>query len=236
MSNTNLFKKYPAYKDSGVDWLGEIPMSWELLTNKYIFTLKKEQVGSNAKNFKLLSLTSKGIIVRDMESPSGKFSAEFDTYQKIIKDDFVFCLFDVEETPRCVGFPEFNCMITGAYTVMESIYDNCKFLYYFYLNIDTDKRMNLLYAGLRSTISKDKFFSFKSYIPSLEQQITIAEYIDKETAKIDQGIRNIGRLRDVNICFQKSINAQKKEKTSYCQSPFRHALVQTLRNSINLDQ
>ena len=35
------FQKYSEYKDSGVDWLGEIPEGWSLLSNKHIFKLKK---------------------------------------------------------------------------------------------------------------------------------------------------------------------------------------------------
>src|SRR5690554_7270959 len=108
-----------------------------MLSNKYIFNLKKNQVGKNSVEYELLSLTLRGIIKRDMENPEGKFPAEFDTYQEVKKGDFVFCLFDVEETPRTVGLSDFDRMITGAYTVFNvSEKVNRKFLYYFYLNLD----------------------------------------------------------------------------------------------------
>src|SRR5688572_6715601 len=112
-------EKYEAYKDSGVDWLGQIPEHWETLANKYIFKLKKNLVGKRSGDFTLLSLTLNGVIKRDMENPQGKFPAEFNTYQEVEKGDFIFCLFDVEETPRTVGLSNFEGMITGAYTVME---------------------------------------------------------------------------------------------------------------------
>ena len=159
------FQKYTAYKDSGVEWLGEIPEGWELLSNKHVFKLKKNLVGKKSSDYVLLSLTLKGIIQRVLED-GGKFPAEFDTYQEVKKGDFVFCLFDVEETPRCVGLSDFEGMITGAYTVMEVNPNFDKgFLYYFYLNLDADKRMKPLYTGLRNTISKDNFFSFKTFLP-----------------------------------------------------------------------
>lgn len=182
------FQKYPAYKDSGVEWLGEIPEHWELLSNKNIFKLKKNQVGKKSAAYTLLSLTLKGIINRVLED-GGKFPAEFDTYQEVKKGDFVFCLFDVEETPRCVGLSDFEGMITGAYTVMEvkSNFDR-KFLYYFYLNLDADKRMRPLYTGLRNTISKDNFFAFKTFVPPLREQTAIATFLDDKTAKIDLAI------------------------------------------------
>src|SRR5690554_4792326 len=131
------FPKYESYKDSGVDWIGEIPAAWKLVANKHLFRFRKAQVGKRSAEYELLSLTLRGIIKRDMENPEGKFPAEFDTYQEVKKGDFVFCLFDVEETPRTVGLSDFDGMITGAYTVFNvSEKVNRKFLYYFYLNLD----------------------------------------------------------------------------------------------------
>ncbi|EHL7284089.1 restriction endonuclease subunit S [Escherichia coli] len=189
MESLALMPSYEAYKDSGVEWLGDIPASWSLLANKHIFRLKKKQVGKRSNEYDLLSLTLRGVIKRDMENPEGKFPAEFDTYQEVRCGDFIFCLFDVEETPRTVGLSPFNGMITGAYTVFEpnDNFDN-RFLYYFYLNLDAKKRLKPLYRGLRNTIPKDSFLSFKTFVPPHEQQTLIANFLDKKTAQIDDAI------------------------------------------------
>ncbi len=180
---------YEAYKDSGVEWLGEIPTHWEHLANKYIFKLKKIQVGKKSNEYELLSLTLNGIIKRDMENPEGKFPAEFDTYQEVCPSDFVFCLFDVEETPRTVGLSPFHGMITGAYTVFELFSRfNKEFIYYFYLSLDSKKMMRPLYKGLRNTIPKERFFEFKTFIPSITEQTAIAFFLDRKTAQIDQAV------------------------------------------------
>src|SRR5690606_14740079 len=185
-----MFKKYDAYKDSGVEWLGQLPSCWDLLSNKYIFKLKKDLVGKKSKDYELLSLTLNGVIKRDMENPEGKFPAEFDTYQKVQVGDFIFCHFDVEETPRTIGLSTFNGMITGAYTVYQvdqSLF-NSKFLYYFYLNLDVGKRLKPLYKGLRNTIGKDVFGEFKTFIPTKDEQRQIAEFLDQKTSEIEQAI------------------------------------------------
>ncbi|MEE1982440.1 restriction endonuclease subunit S [Shewanella xiamenensis] len=189
MESLALMPKYEDYVDSGVEWLGDIPASWSLLANKHIFRLKKKQVGKRSNEYDLLSLTLRGVIKRDMENPEGKFPAEFDTYQEVQCGDFIFCLFDVEETPRTVGLSPFNGMITGAYTVFEpnDNFDN-RFLYYFYLNLDAKKRLKPLYRGLRNTIPKDSFLSFKTFVPPHEQQTRIANFLDKKTAQIDDAI------------------------------------------------
>ncbi|NAZ94022.1 restriction endonuclease subunit S [Vibrio toranzoniae] len=181
--------KYESYKDSGVEWLGEIPEHWSLIPNKRIFKLKKKLVGKRSSEYDLLSLTLKGIVKRDMDNPEGKFPAEFDTYQEVSSGDFVFCLFDVEETPRTVGLSKFDGMITGAYAVFNpSEQYSREFLYYFYLNLDTGKKLKPLYKGLRNTISKEAFFSFKTFVPPIDEQVKIASYLDKKTSQIDEAI------------------------------------------------
>lgn len=177
-------------KDSGVEWIGEIPEGWKTLSNKNIFKLIKNQVGKNSSKFDLLSLTLRGIIKRDMDNSVGKFPMEFDAYQEVKKGDFVFCLFDVEETPRTVGLSEYDGMITGAYTVLRTFKEvNNNFLYYFYLNLDSRKELKYLYKGLRNTIPKDSFFSFKSLIPPLSEQNKIVNYIETQSLKIDKAIK-----------------------------------------------
>lgn len=183
-------KKYNHYKDSKIDWIGEIPEHWEMVPNKYIFNLKQNLVGKKSEDYELLSLTLRGIIKRDMENPEGKFPASFEKYQEVKKDDFIFCFFDVEETPRTVGLSTYEGMITGAYTVFEvdERYSN-KFLYYFYLNLDNDKRLRFLYRGLRNTIPKESFNAFKTLVPPLQEQTAIANFLDEKTSKIDKAVQ-----------------------------------------------
>jgi type I restriction enzyme S subunit len=203
--------RYEAYKDSGVEWLGSIPSEWDLIANKHIFKLKKRLVGKRSSLYDLLSLTLRGIIKRDMENPEGKFPAEFDTYQEVAEGDFVFCLFDVEETPRTVGLSPFDGMITGAYTVFECLPEfEKRFLYYFYLNLDSSKRMKPLYKGLRNTIPKDAFLSFKTFVPKKSIQTAIANFLDQKTAQIDEAIgikeRQIALLKErKQIIIQKAV-------------------------------
>jgi type I restriction enzyme M protein len=182
-------EKYSQFHESVENWIGPVPKHWSLVPNKNIFKLKKNLVGKRSNQYTLLSLTLNGVIKRDMENPQGKFPAEFNTYQEVENGDFVFCLFDVEETPRCVGLSNFDGMITGAYTILKSN-ESCsdRFLYYFYLNLDSDKRLKPLYTGLRNTISKENFFSFKTFIPPITEQIAIVEFLDQKTTLIDEAI------------------------------------------------
>lgn len=184
-------KRYDEYKDTGIDWLRELPSHWEERKAKYVFRYKKSIVGSRHDEYELLSLTIQGIVKRDMENPTGKFPSSFDTYQDVQPGDFVFCLFDNEETPRTVGLSDLSGMITGAYNVFakQSKTVLSQFLLYYYLTIDNAKLMKPLYKGLRKTIPFDTFMSYKIPIPPLAEQEKIVSYLENKTLCIDAYVR-----------------------------------------------
>jgi len=183
-------KPYSKYKDSGISWLGQIPEHWDIIKAKHILTPYNIKVGERSREYDLLSLTLQGIIKRDMENPTGKFPASFDTYQEVHPGDFVFCLFDNEETPRTVGLSEYFGMITGAYDVFRCERENVnsKYLLYYYLTIDDKKHMKPLYRGLRKTIPYNSFMRYGIPVPPRHEQDKIVEVIDKRIADIDNYI------------------------------------------------
>ena len=109
-------------KDSGVEWIGEIPEGWRISRNKFEFYISKKPVNGNSSQFKLLSMGYNGVYYRDVDSGKGKFPANFDTYQIVEPDDLIFCLFDMDETPRTIGHSKLNGMITSAYDVVTVSY------------------------------------------------------------------------------------------------------------------
>ena len=186
-------------KDSGVEWIGQIPSHWEVLALKHILKLKKNIIGNRASQFDLLSLTLRGIVKRDMENPEGKFPASFDTYQIVQPNDFVFCNFDNEETPRSVGLSSYLGMITGAYDVLSRKNPNLtdRYLLYYFLYIDDAKRFKPLYKGLRKTVPFDAFMSYKIPVPPIAEQDAIVTYLDTATAKIDTAILQQQKMIDL---------------------------------------
>lgn len=189
-------EKYSEYKDSGVKWLGEIPSHWDPSRNKAIFRETKAVVGKNSNNFTLLSLTKKGVIVRNLDE-GGKFPAEFDTYKIVEPGDFIFCFFDVDETPRAIGLSTNKGMITGAYTVLKQNTANSRYLYYYYLSIDDAKALKPLYSGLRKTVPLASFMSMPIFLPPRAEQDAIVRYLDAATSKIDKAIAMQQKMIDL---------------------------------------
>ncbi|MDZ4859578.1 MAG: restriction endonuclease subunit S [Candidatus Hydrogenedentes bacterium] len=183
-------KPYPEYKESGLPWLEAIPKHWSMAPNRALMEEQRQVVGENASSYKLLSLTLRGIIARDMENPKGKFPAQFNTYKVVRPNDFVFCLFDIDETPRAVGISNQKGMITGAYDVFTPRrLINPRFLYHYYLFVDEGKLMKPFYTGLRKTIQRGIFASLKAPLPPLDEQAAIVRFLDHMNWKIDAFIR-----------------------------------------------
>ena len=176
-------------KDSAVEWIGKVPKHWELVRNKNFLTQKKVVVGDAWMDYTLLSLGKAGVTVRDVESGKGKFPESFDTYQEVKKGQFVFCLFDMDETPRTIGLSTEEGMITGAYTVFDcSNLVSSDFIFYYYLALDEFKGLSPYYSGLRKTIRPVKFLSLNIFLPPLDEQIRIVEFIANKTRNIDKWI------------------------------------------------
>ncbi len=183
---TKKYERYPEYKDSGVEWIGQIPEGWDLASSRRLFDSEKELVGSSASEYKILSLTLRGVIPRVLDG-SGKNPTEYDTYQVFKKGDLVFCLFDYDVTPRTIGHVDEDGMLTGAYTrLMPKSETFSKYFYYYFLSLDYTKELLHLCTGLRNSVPKPIFWSMKSPLPSIETQQKIATYLDEKTALIDQ--------------------------------------------------
>ena len=193
-------------KDSGIDWIGQVPEGWEITKHKYIMTKVKE-ICSHYEGQDILSLTRQGVVVRDIESGKGKMPASFDGYQFLEKGDLLFCLFDIDVTPRCVGVVENNGLTSSAYSRFRlddkiSVY----YYYYLFLSMDEDKVLLHLSKNLRHSLTEGDFGIIETVLPSYEEQLRIADYLSKVTKSIDEvvqlkqkQIENINKQRQTLI-------------------------------------
>ena len=156
-------------KSTGIAWLPEVPEEWEIVRNKTFLTLTCEKVEDREKEFTLLSLTKDGVIVRDLTEMKGKFPKDFCSYIVVRPNNLVFCLFDVDETPRTVGLVRNVGMLTGAYTnfeVNEKIVLP-EFAYYFFLQVDDAKKLRPFYTGLRKVVKTNTFLQLNRTFPTI---------------------------------------------------------------------
>lgn len=175
-------------KDSGIPWIGEIPKDWSVMPHKRVmYKVKEIQEHYNGEN--ILSLTMRGVIVRDLEA-GGKMPTSFDGYQKVYPNNLLQCLFDIDVTPRCVGLIRNEGLTSPAYSQF-AMYPNGYAPYYDYLLRYMDDRKTLLHLSknLRSSLTETDFGAIYTCVPSsIEEQQRIAEFLDRKCAEVDEMI------------------------------------------------
>lgn len=171
-------------RDSGIEWIGEIPASWQMKPHKYVMH-KEKRICEQYNGEDIISLTMNGVIVRDLTA-GGKMPTTFDGYQYVEPEDLLLCLFDIDVTPRCVGLVHNYGLTSPAYSCFKvhSGYHNA---YYDYLLrfIDDEKAFIHLAKNLRSSLTETDFGAIKTLVPPYDEQIRIAEALDHRCVAID---------------------------------------------------
>lgn len=81
------FPRYERYKDSGVEWLGDVPESWQIRP-LYSLGFEREESNSGMVEENLLSLSYGRIIRKNIETSEGLLPDSFETYQIVCLQDF----------------------------------------------------------------------------------------------------------------------------------------------------
>ncbi len=191
---------YETYKPISLPWLHYVPSHWDMVRNKVVMKESKNTVGDESSKYTLLSLTKSGVIVRDLTQMKGKFPSDFSTYKIVEDEQIIFCLFDIDETPRTVGLSHHSGMITGAYDVFYITGINPKYLQYYYLSLDNVKAMRPLYTGLRKVIGMTTFMQISLPLPPRTEQDQIVCFLDWKLSQINRLInakkKQIALLQD----------------------------------------
>lgn len=174
-------------KDSGIEWVEQMPMSWNTVPNKYLmYKIKGICPIYNGEN--ILSLTTNGVIIRDLNG-GGKMPTSFDGYQKIVPGNLLMCLFDIDVTPRCIGLIKDYGLTSPAYSqfaMKDGAY--APYYYYYYLMVDYTKELLHMAKNLRHSLTEDQLGAIKVPRPPYDEQIQIAEYLDSKCSEINQVI------------------------------------------------
>jgi type I restriction enzyme S subunit len=215
--------RYDSYKDSGIEVLGVVPNHWKSSKFKFHHIELDNRVGNEWGNYSLLSLTKRGVVLRDIDSGEGKFPESFDTYKSIEVGDIIFCLYDIEETPRTVGISTYSGMITGSYKVFKTLDILPEFTNYTFQVIDDVKGLKPYYTGLRNVVRPETFKSLPINVPPLSEQKQIVSFLDTKTSLIDSLIektkRKIELLKEkrtslINEVVTKGLNLNVEMKDS----------------------
>ena len=223
MLQSKTVRKYDTYKDSGIEWIGEIPQEWKLVKTGRVFRNTKEIVGSNSANVERLALTLNGVIKRDKDDAEGLQPEQFDGYQYLRKNQMVFKLIDLENvnTSRVGLCPFEEGMVSPAYIVLKNNQSDNRYYHYYFLSLWHNEIFNHLGGdGVRSALNAKDLLNIPTFDLSNEIQQRIAEYLDKKCGEIDRVVET-----------EKSVIEKLKE---YKQSIITEAVTKGLDKSISL--
>ena len=173
-------------KDSGIEWIGEVPNDWRIVRNKNAFVCNKELVGEKSELTQLLSLTTRGIKKKDINNAEGKLPESFDTYQFVKENDIVMCLFDLDCSAVFSGISPFDGMISPAYRVLSC--KECmepRYADYWFRYISNGRKFNHYAKNIRYTLSYEEFSTLPLLLPKKSEQRRIADYLDCKCSQID---------------------------------------------------
>ena len=181
-------------KNSGVAWIGEIPAEWSLIRFKDKYVNKKEVVGDKSSEYERLALTLNGVIKRPKDDAEGLQPKEFDGYQILRKNDFVFKMIDLQNisTSR-VGLSPYTGLVSPAYIKFSPRKEgqNNKFVYYYLMSLYYNCVYNNLGGnGVRSALNAKDMGEFVIPYPYETLQTQIAALLDVKSAQIDILIAN----------------------------------------------
>lgn len=177
------------YKNSNVDWIGKVPINWDIQPLGIYFDERREKVSDT--NFEPLSVTKSGI-VKQLENVAK--SDAHDDRKKVCKNDFV--INSRSDRKQSCGLSEYDGSVSLINTVLipntdkllpnyvKYLFDNCMFAEEFYRN------GHGIVADLWTTNFSDmKRISIP--IPAIDEQNNIAKVLDTNIPKIDIVLNNL---------------------------------------------
>jgi type I restriction enzyme, S subunit len=211
------FPRYPSYKDSGVEWLGEVPEHWGIARLGFecetIVPMrdKPEHLGGEIPWIRI-------------EDFNGKFISHSKSDQGVSPESV--SAMNLKVLPVGTVLCSCSCSMGATAIVTRPLVTNQTFIgivpsktflsdyLYFFFQTATDHLNSIGTGAIQSYLSRDDFRRLRLPCPSFVKQTQIAAFLDRETAKID-----------VLVAEQRRLMALLKEKR---QAVISHAVTQGL--------
>ena len=184
-------KPYPAYTDSGVEWLGEVPEHWTLLPGRACYWEKKVP-NKGLTETTVLSLSYGHIVVKPPEKLHGLVPASFETYQIIESGDIIVRPTDLQNDWKSLrfGLSRDRGIITSAYMCLCTKEGVTRPYGHLLLHTyDLKKVFYGLGSGLRQNLDWSDFKYLPCVVPPLPEQAAIVRYLDHMDRRIQRYIR-----------------------------------------------
>lgn len=202
MESLTLMPKYESYKDSGIDWIGLVPSSWELEKGKWLFQKEERSINSNDE---IVTCFRDGTVTLRKNRRTEGFTNALKEhgYQGIRKGDLVIHAMDA--FAGAIGVSDSSGKSTPVYaacTPRKKGQVNPYFYAYYMRDLALSGFIESLAKGIRERSTDFRFKDFAQLtlpLPSYKEQTRIVSFLDKKTAQIDEAIA----IKEEQICLLK---------------------------------
>lgn len=178
-------------KQSGIDWIGEIPDDWKTRQIRYLFSLRDERNYKPLSEVNLISVyTDKGVLQHsDIEQTTGNKAQNADGYKHVYKNDLVVNI--ILCWMGALGISDFDGVTSPAYDVYAPKDLNTILPKYYHYLFRTPQFNGKCYTEGRGIMQmrwrtySSEFKSIKVPLPPKVTQQRIAEYLDSKCTQID---------------------------------------------------
>lgn len=195
-------------KDSGVQWLGNVPKEWSVGKVKHEFYATKTIVGDKVNDYERLALTLNGVIKRSKDAGDGLQPEKFDGYQILKEHELVFKLIDLANVSTSrVGLSPYTGIVSPAYIVLHHRKDmNPRYGEYYFLSMWMNEVFNHIGGdGVRSALNAKDLLNIPYLKVSSDEQQAIADYLDETCSKIDEIIAEAKASIDEYKTFKQAL-------------------------------
>ena len=191
--------KYPSYRDSGIEWLGEIPEGWEVKKTKNIFSLIIDPAHVN-NSYELLSIyTNIGVKPRKELEQKGNKASTTDGYWKVQKKDII--VNKLLAWMGAIGVSNYNGVTSPAYDILRPKKDvNSDFYHLLFRTKKAQTEFKKWSRGImemRLRLYFSEFGQIKMPVPPYDEQVKIINDIEAITSKIDNLISKATKGTDL---------------------------------------
>ena len=177
-------------RDSGVQWVGDIPAHW-ITHPLYFYFGERKNKNALGLETNLLSLSYGKIIRKDINSNGGLLPESFNTYNIIEKDDIIIRPTDLQNDKRSLrtGISREHGIITSAYIAMKAQKTvNPEYFHYLLHAYDVMKVFYNMGNGVRQGLNFSEFSRLMVFEPTIEEQNAIVAYLKEKCDEIDLAI------------------------------------------------
>ena len=184
--------RYESYKDSGVEWIGEIPSHWKTMKVRSCFRERCEKISD--KIFAPLSVTKNGILPQldtAVKTDNG------DNRKKVLMRDFV--VNSRSDRKGSCGISEYDGSVSLINTVLKPLNILADYVHYMFRSNNYIEEYYRQGRGIVADLWTTRYSEMKNiqipYPPITEQQ-AIVDYLKDKTLKIEQYVSERERERD----------------------------------------